>query len=234
MGGYLSINKNINRHDYNTDLVSMHIGYDPTATYNPINNINRINNIRSKTYVNHTQLPNNLNIEHKTPKFSRGNPVHVVYSNNTYNAVTITGISHKTSKTIFYNFEYNFGTSEGTAAEENLYLRDVNDRTRNDHLSNLQYHSYRDSEENLELLDKYVNRFKSINLDYNSLETTNNKDIICSICLDNNDKDNKDNIDKDNLKYKLPNCTHFYHKDCIDKWIKLDNNSCPTCRTVIS
>ena len=218
MGGMLSgINKNINRHDYNTDLVSRNIGYD---------SINRINNIRSKPYVNHTQLPNNLNIERKIPKFSRGNPVHVVYSNNTYNSVTITGISHKTSKTIFYNFEYNFGTSEGTAAEENLYLRDVNDRTRNDHLSNLQYHSYRDSEENVELLDKYVNRFKSINLDYNSLETTNNKDIVCSICLDNNDNDN--------LKYKLPNCTHFYHKDCIDKWIKLHNNSCPTCRTVIS
>ena len=65
-------------------------------------------------------------------------------------------------------------------------------------------------------------------VDYNSLETTNSKDKVCSICLGD------DNDNEDNLKYKLPNCTHFYHKDCIDKWIKLNNNSCPTCRTVIS
>ena len=248
MGGYLSTRERVIRNRYNNDyeFIPIDYGYDSTSlhyltnryndtlnsrTNNRITNI--ITNIRDKTYVNHTQLPNNFNIESKIPKFSRNDPVHVIYSNNTYNAVTITGISHKTSKTIFYNFEYNFGTSEGTAAEENLYLRDVNDNSRNDHLSNINYNSYRYSEENLELLDKYVNRFKSINLDYNNLVTTKSKEIVCSICL-GDDKDNEANeANEDNLKYKLPNCTHFYHKDCIDKWIKLNNNSCPTCRTVI-
>ena len=228
MGGKLSIkNNNINRYHNNTDLVSRNIGYD---------SINRINNIRSKPYVNHTQLPNNLNIERKIPKYKSGNPVHVVYSNNTYNAVTITGISHRNTNTIFYNFEYNFGLSEGTAAEENLHLRNINDRTRNDHLSNLQYHSDRDEGEDEPLSDRINYETKSINLNYNSLETTNSKEIVCSICLNNNNNnnDNDNDNDNDNLKYKLPNCSHFYHKDCIDKWIKTDHNSCPTCRAVIN
>ena len=30
-------------------------------------------------------------------------------------------------------------------------------------------------------------------------------------------------------KRNLPNCGHFYHKKCIDKWLKIDSR-CPICR----
>jgi hypothetical protein len=46
---------------------------------------------------------------------------------------------------------------------------------------------------------------------------------ICSICLDNLDK----NI------YKLPDCSHIFHKNCIIKWIKI-NSICPFCRKKIN
>ena len=36
------------------------------------------------------------------------------------------------------------------------------------------------------------------------------------------------------LEYKrvLPNCKHYFHKKCIDKWLK-KNASCPICRNKI-
>jgi hypothetical protein len=46
----------------------------------------------------------------------------------------------------------------------------------------------------------------------------------CSICLEKYDK--KDNIC--NLK-----CKHNFHKDCLTKWLTIDN-SCPICRKSLS
>ena len=44
----------------------------------------------------------------------------------------------------------------------------------------------------------------------------------CSICL-------ADYKDTDWLRL-LPDCGHLFHKDCVDKWLRL-NLSCPVCRT---
>ena len=43
----------------------------------------------------------------------------------------------------------------------------------------------------------------------------------CSICLE---KLNKNKV--------YLNCSHYFHKDCINKW-KTRNNTCPICRTRI-
>lgn len=46
----------------------------------------------------------------------------------------------------------------------------------------------------------------------------------CSICLDN--------FQKGKYKRKMPNCTHEFHKTCIDTWLYKDKKfSCPVCRT---
>jgi hypothetical protein len=43
----------------------------------------------------------------------------------------------------------------------------------------------------------------------------------CFICMDN--------YNENQFKRILPNCKHYFHKKCIDKWIK-KNSSCPICR----
>ena len=47
-------------------------------------------------------------------------------------------------------------------------------------------------------------------------------DTCCSVCIDNFDTTEKDVV-------KLKNCNHIFHKECIDKWIKI-NRTCPICR----
>lgn len=44
----------------------------------------------------------------------------------------------------------------------------------------------------------------------------------CSICLDK--------FECGKYKRKMPNCTHEFHKKCIDRWL-YKNFSCPICRT---
>ncbi|XP_028781397.1 E3 ubiquitin ligase BIG BROTHER-related-like [Neltuma alba] len=46
----------------------------------------------------------------------------------------------------------------------------------------------------------------------------------CSICLENFD----DNVDEDDDFLALP-CDHFFHSDCIVKWLKT-GHTCPLCR----
>ncbi|KAJ0959687.1 hypothetical protein J5N97_000655 [Dioscorea zingiberensis] len=46
------------------------------------------------------------------------------------------------------------------------------------------------------------------------------EDAVCCICL-------AKYVDNDELR-ELP-CTHFFHLDCVDKWLKI-NASCPLCK----
>lgn len=46
-------------------------------------------------------------------------------------------------------------------------------------------------------------------------------DEICFICMDN--------YKINELKRILPNCSHYFHKKCVDKWLK-KKASCPVCR----
>ena len=55
----------------------------------------------------------------------------------------------------------------------------------------------------------------------------NNKELLnseCSICIDSF---------KPNEYYRKLGCNHYFHKRCIDRWIKKDKNECPMCRQII-
>lgn len=69
------------------------------------------------------------------------------------------------------------------------------------------------------------------------------KDIDEKICKSQKIKKDDDILDKSCLicmeEYKegmfkrlLPKCKHFFHKKCIDKWLK-KNASCPICRDIL-
>ncbi|CAH2061233.1 unnamed protein product [Thlaspi arvense] len=55
--------------------------------------------------------------------------------------------------------------------------------------------------------------------------TTDSKQEICSICLENmsvSESDTKPSL-------QLPQCKHEFHEDCFIKW-SVRHNSCPLCR----
>lgn len=59
-------------------------------------------------------------------------------------------------------------------------------------------------------------------LKYRKIKETN--DLECSICLDNFKKGEC---------YRTLDCNHCFHKKCIDRWFKKNNDGCPMCRTKI-
>ena len=74
----------------------------------------------------------------------------------------------------------------------------------------------------------YNNRFNNYNEINNKLgksiyikKNDNHINQNCSICLDN--------LNYKQYKRILPNCNHYFHKKCIDKWL-LKNSNCPICR----
>jgi len=46
----------------------------------------------------------------------------------------------------------------------------------------------------------------------------------CSVCLDE--------YEKQQMCTRLPKCSHVYHKECIEGWLKTAN-TCPVCREVV-
>jgi len=59
---------------------------------------------------------------------------------------------------------------------------------------------------------------------YNSTTTTKSEQETCSVCL----AEFKDN---DRVR-TLPLCSHIFHLDCIDVWLR-SNANCPLCRSLI-
>jgi len=51
-----------------------------------------------------------------------------------------------------------------------------------------------------------------------------NLDTDCSICLEEL---------KQGEYYRKLDCTHSFHKKCIDRWFKKDHSDCPLCRKII-
>ncbi len=52
------------------------------------------------------------------------------------------------------------------------------------------------------------------------------KGTTCNICLD-------DFQETDNIMI-LKKCCHYYHADCIEKWLTQNSNKCPVCKKTVS
>jgi len=57
-------------------------------------------------------------------------------------------------------------------------------------------------------------------------QKNNFKGTTCNICLE--DFQNTDNI------MILKKCNHYYHVDCIEKWLTDSSNKCPICKKTVS
>jgi len=83
------------------------------------------------------------------------------------------------------------------------------------------------NEEEIHSIAKYkLNRYEELNMivTWSDSDGTDDFQTVCSVCIENI---------KINEWYKqLPKCEHYFHADCIDKWLRL-RNSCPVCRQII-
>ncbi|EOY23826.1 Uncharacterized protein TCM_015599 [Theobroma cacao] len=50
-------------------------------------------------------------------------------------------------------------------------------------------------------------------------------DLICAVCLNYIEK-------SDEIK-ELSNCSHVFHRECLDTWINKDQVTCPLCRSTL-
>ena len=69
---------------------------------------------------------------------------------------------------------------------------------------------------------KNIRKGKIKNIKYKKVKEENENE--CSICLDQI---------KIGEFQKTLECKHCFHKKCIDRWFKKDNDCCPMCRTKI-
>ena len=145
------------------------------------------------------------------------------------------------------NISYDFFVREGEESVESNIINDTRENSENNiqnftldenihNLNDLMYLILSRivnnlSEENLSELEGLINQNNnSINSHLSEEELNNikeekyNKDLfetkMCSICY-------KDYITDENLK--ILNCNHYFHSDCISKWLLSYNSKCPLC-----
>jgi hypothetical protein len=59
---------------------------------------------------------------------------------------------------------------------------------------------------------------------YKKVKEESLKETVCPICIENF---------KENEFYRKLDCSHCFHKRCIDRWFKKDHSDCPMCRKKI-
>jgi len=54
-------------------------------------------------------------------------------------------------------------------------------------------------------------------------EGAEDEDVMCAVCLNN--------MEKHQEIRRLTNCSHIFHRGCLDKWLDHDQRTCPLCRS---
>lgn len=90
----------------------------------------------------------------------------------------------------------------------------------------LSYEDIYELEEETSTPEQYIivtecDECNSINLKQKISFGQNNQDHVCPICFENT---------KNKEITQLENCSHCFHKECIEKWIDHDGKKCPICR----
>lgn len=123
--------------------------------------------------------------------------------------------------TLFINEDINvFDSIESVLENINMNIINNVDNIEDDYIIfNIEFEIKEDDE---------PKKFKNCN-EINSIlckpiKIKNNNDILneyCLICMEK--------YKLSEYKRELPNCKHYYHKKCIDKWLK-KRATCPICR----
>jgi hypothetical protein len=86
-------------------------------------------------------------------------------------------------------------------------------------------HNYNEGLDDDDELEDYFKNCKEINEKVSKSEKIKANDPVlnedCLICMEK--------YKSGELKRKIPKCSHYFHKKCIDKWLK-KKATCPICR----
>jgi len=63
-----------------------------------------------------------------------------------------------------------------------------------------------------------------MNVTWSDSESSDEVLVLCAICIEN--------IKINDWYKELPKCEHFFHADCIDRWLRM-RASCPVCRQIV-
>ena len=138
-------------------------------------------------------------------------------------------------------FVFEFTNNETTNNENIIQLIDLmmNNLKNNTDIFNIQnensdtiqlniefeIHNYTGEENEDYELEDYFKNCREINEKVSKAEKIKANDPIlnedCLICMEK--------YKLGELKRKIPKCNHYFHKKCIDKWLK-KKGSCPVCR----
>jgi hypothetical protein len=79
---------------------------------------------------------------------------------------------------------------------------------------------YIEEEKTSSIKNHLIKNYCDCNYDnYDNFLLNSNTNEDCGICLE-----------KIEIQPNMTYCKHFFHKDCIIKWLKIGKNSCPICR----
>jgi hypothetical protein len=141
------------------------------------------------------------------------------YNNNDFNRISNLRISNILSRR-YYNVPPVGGYTVNEDEDYEIY------RIENDDITSLVFLDTLNDLNNLNTeKNRYKDTLKSIGK-YRKVKEDNQEliNLQCSICIDSF---------KPNEYYRKLGCCHYFHKKCIDRWIKKDKNECPMCRNII-
>jgi hypothetical protein len=115
--------------------------------------------------------------------------------------------------------------------KNNTNIFDINNSDENNIQLNIEFeiiHGHDEVHNHDDDFNDYFNNCKEINKIIGKSNKIKKDDVIvnenCLICMEK--------YNTNEFKRLLPKCKHYFHKKCVDKWLK-KNASCPICRDKI-
>jgi len=174
-----------------------------------MNNLNNL--LNGNEFVFRIPFNNNTNIFDTIE-----NMLNELHNNtNIMNAITTVNQDEE-----YVHFDIYFDESNDENYEEHEEYEHTEHNENNEHYHPIHFHIHHFDNDN-----NYFKSCHEINEKLKKSERIKKCDSIlnenCFICMDN--------YKESQLKRELPSCKHYFHKKCIDKWLK-KKASCPICR----
>lgn len=116
-----------------------------------------------------------------------------------------------------------FGSNNMLPLNSNIRLLNIEDMLDSYELNNMISEMIGNVNHGVNNLEEAI---RDVSIDEMLSSNDNDDDIKCSICLDSMSESNSSN---DNHRVVKTTCHHFFHRECIVKWLR-EHRKCPLCQ----